>query len=155
MIKVDKLNPFGRMCISLGMIPSSYKESLTYEEQLLWFMNYLENTVIPTLNNNADAIIELQTLYNEIKTYVDEYFENLDVQDEINNKLDEMVESGELTEIITQYLQISGVLAYNTISDLSSAENIIEGSTCYVLGQTTYNDGKGGFYKIRTVTSGE
>ena len=77
MIKVDKLNPFGRMCVSLGMIPSSYKESLTYEEQILWFMNYLEKTVTPALNNNADAIIELQGLYEQIKTYVDEYFDNL------------------------------------------------------------------------------
>ena len=39
MIKLDKLNPFGRMCVSMGMIPSSYKESLSYEEQLLWFVN--------------------------------------------------------------------------------------------------------------------
>ena len=151
MIKVDKLNPFGRMCISMGMIPSSYKESLTYEEQLMWFCNYLEKTVIPAVNNNADALIELQGLYNEIKNYVDEYFENLDVQEEINNKLDEMAESGELTEIIAQYLTLAGVLAYDTISDLASAENLTSGSICYTLGQSLYNDGKGGFYKIRTM----
>lgn len=104
MIKVEKLNPFGRMCVSLGMLPSSYKESLTYEEQLLWFMNYLENTVIPAVNNNAEALEELQALYIEIKTYVDNYFENLNVQEEINNKLDAMVLDGTFDEIINQEL---------------------------------------------------
>ena len=151
MIKVDKLNPFGRMCISLGMIPSSYKESLTYEEQILWFMNYLEKTVIPALNNNADAIIELQGLYEQIKTYVDEYFDNLDVQEEINNKLDDMAESGELTEIIAQYLQLAGVLAYNTVAEMKTAENLVDGSICKTLGYYNKNDNGGSFYKVREI----
>ena len=97
MIKIEKLNPFGRMCISLGMLPSSYKESLTYEEQLLWFMNYLQENVIPAVNNNADALEELQN-------YVSHYFDNLDVQEEINNKLDEMAEDGSLTALIKSYV---------------------------------------------------
>ena len=151
MIKVDKLNPFGRMCVSLGMIPSSYKESLTYEEQILWFMNYLEKTVTPALNNNADAIIELQGLYEQIKTYVDEYFDNLNVQEEINNKLDNMAESGKLTEIIAQYLQLAGVLAYNTVAEMKTAENLVDGSVCKTLGSSNYLDGNGAYYKIRTV----
>ena len=56
MIKIDKLNPFGRLCVTLGMLPSSYKESLTYEEQLLWMFNYIEKTLIPTINNNGEAV---------------------------------------------------------------------------------------------------
>ena len=154
-MNINNLKPFGRFCVTLGMIPSSYKESLTYEEQLLWFCNYLETEVIPKYNENVEAINELITLYDQLQEYVQNYFDTLDIQTEIDNKLDEMAESGELTDIIAQYLQLAGVLAYNTISDLSSAENIVNGSICYVLGQTTYNDGKGGFYKIRTVTSGD
>lgn len=154
-MNITNLKPFGRFCVTLGMIPSSYKESLTYEEQLLWFCNYLETEVIPKVNENADAVNELIELYNQLQEYVQNYFDNLDIQTEIDNKLDEMAESGELTDIIAQYLQLAGVLAYNTISDLASAENIVEGSICYVLGQTTYNDGKGGFYKVRTLTSGD
>ena len=127
MIKIDKLNPFGRLCVTLGMLPSSYKESLTYEEQLLWMLNYIEKTLIPTINNNAQAVEELQALYLELKSYVDSYFENLDVQQEINNKLDQMAESGQLTEIIAQYLGLAGVLAFNTLNDLKNAENIDRG----------------------------
>ena len=153
MIKVEKLNPFGRMCVSLGMLPSSYKESLTYEEQLLWFCNYLTETVIPTVNNNAEAVEELQALYTEIKTYVDEYFDNLDVQEEINNKLDDMAESGELTEIIAQYLGLAGMLTFNTVADLKSAENLVDGSFAMTYGFHSYNDGGGARYKIRTITN--
>ena len=155
MIKIDKLNPFGRLCITLGMLPSSYKESLTYEEQLLWMLNYIEKTLIPTINNNAQAVEELQALYLELKSYVDSYFENLNVQQEINNKLDQMAESGQLTDIIAQYLGLAGVLAFNTLNDLKNAENITEGSICKTLGYETYNDGKGEFYKIRTITSSD
>ena len=155
MIKVEKLNPFGRMCISLGMLPSSYKESLTYEEQLLWFFKFLDETVIPTVNNNADAVEELQALYIQVKTFVDEYFDNLDVQEEINNKLDDMADSGELADIIAQYLGLAGVLAFDKVSDLKAAENIVNGSICKTLGYSNITDGKGAFYKIRTITSGD
>ena len=155
MIKIDKLNPFGRLCVTLGMLPSSYTESLTYEEQLLWMLNYIEKTLIPTINNNAQAVEELQALYLELKSYVDNYFTNLDVQQEINNKLDQMAESGQLTDIIAQYLGLAGVLAFNTLNDLKNAQNITEGSICKTLGYETYNDGKGEFYKIRTITSSD
>ena len=145
---IKKIRPFTRFCMTIGNLPTSYALSMTYEEQLLWFCNFLQNTVIPAINTNAEAVIELQE-------YVKSYFDNLDVQEEINNKLDEMAESGELTEIIAQYLQLAGVLAYNTLADLVAAENIVEGSICRTLGNLTYLDGKGAFYKIRTITSGD
>ena len=153
MIKIEKLNPFGRMCISLGMLPSSYKESLTYEEQLLWLIRYLEETVIPTVNNNAEAVEELQNLYIELKSYVDSYFDNLDIQEEINNKLDDMAESGELTDIIAQYLGLAGILAFNTVADMKAAENLVNGSMCRTLGFHELNDKGGAFYKVRTITN--
>ena len=153
MIKIEKLNPFGRMCVSLGMLPSSYKESLTYEEQLLWFFKYLDETVIPTVNNNADALEELQALYIQIKTYVDEYFENLDVQEEINNKLDDMAESGQLTDIIAQYLGLAGLITFDTVEDMKQAQNLVNGSKCATLGFYNVNDGGNALYKIRNVTN--
>lgn len=153
MIPVTNLRPFTRMLMTIGQIPTSYLISMTYEEQLLWLCIYLEKEVIPALNNNAEAVKEVQELYTELKSYVDNYFENLDVQEEINNKLDEMAEGGQLADIIAQYLELAGVLAYDTISDMAMATNIDEGSICRTLGETTYNDGKGAFYKVRAITS--
>ena len=91
---VGKLSPFAHFCCTIGNLPTSYMISLTYEEQLLWLCNYLEKTVIPAVNTNAEAVAELQSLYNQLKEYVDNYFDNLDVQKEINNKLNKMVETG-------------------------------------------------------------
>lgn len=148
---VKTLPPFTKFCCSIGAIPTSYLVSLSYEEQLLWFCDYLKNTIIPALNQNGEAITELQNLYVQLKDYVDNYFNNLDIQQEINNKLDEMAESGELTDIIAQYLQLAGILAFNTVANMKSAENLSNGSFVRTFGKLTYNDGLGEFYKIREI----
>ena len=155
MINVSTMRPFTRCLMTIGQLPTSYLVSMTYEEQLLWLCNYLEKEVIPALNNNAEALKEVQDLYVELKKYVDDYFSNLDVQEEINNKLDEMAESGKLADIITKYLELAGIFAYNTINEMASASNLEEGSICRTLGEITYNDGKGAFYKVRNIKSGE
>ena len=104
MKEIENLDPrpFTRFCMSIGAVPSSYLAGMTIEQQLLWFCSYLEKEVIPAVNNNAEAVEELQQLFTELHNYVEHYFDNLDVQEEINNKLDEMVESGELQELLTQ-----------------------------------------------------
>lgn len=101
---IESLRPFQRFCCTIGEIPSSYKISLTYEEQLLWLCDYLENTVIPAINNNAVALKEVQDLFVKLKNYVDHYFDNLDVQSEINNKLDKMAEDGTLENILNNFI---------------------------------------------------
>lgn len=136
-IPVSSLAPFKRFCCSLGMIPASYKASMSYEEQLMWLCDYLENTVIPTVNNNTDATNELQTLFNELHDYVEHYFDNLDVQQEINNKLDTMSEDGSLITIIAPYLQPfideQNQAINNAITQqngrISQVENFVQAST--------------------------
>ena len=91
---------FPKFINNLGIIPTSYKDSMSYYETLAWFCKYLEDTVTPAVNQNADAVQELQGLYNQLQEYVVHYFDNLDVQEEINNKLDEMVKDGTLREIL-------------------------------------------------------
>lgn len=155
MIDIKNLKPFPKFCYSIGYIPTSYKVSMTYEEQLIWLCDYLENTVIPAINNNAHATEELQNLFVELKQYVDDYFENLDVQTEINNKLDDMAEAGTLTELITDYLNLKCILAFDSISDMVSATNLIDGSFTKTYGHDTINDGYGEFYYVRTITNAD
>lgn len=54
-----------------------------------------------------ETVDEFIAKFVELKDFVDTYFENLDVQEEINNKLDAMVEDGTLQEIIGNYLEES------------------------------------------------
>lgn len=100
--KIEKLPMYTFFCQKV--IPLAFDESLSYLETLYAFQYFLNNTVIPTVNNNAEAVTELQGLYEELNTYVTDYFTNLDVQEEINNKLASMSQSGELTNLIKDYV---------------------------------------------------
>ena len=47
-----------------------------------------------------DTVTEYIEKFTELKDFVDDYFDNLDVQEEINNKLDEMAEDGSLAMVL-------------------------------------------------------
>lgn len=129
-------------------IPLAFDESMSYYETLCGLLHYLKNVIIPTVNNNADAVAELQTLYEELRTYVDDYFKGLDVQEEINNKLDEMVEDGTLQEIIGSYLNSKAVFGFDTIESMQESTNLINGSYAKIIGYYSKNDGTNKNYYI-------
>ena len=63
-IKPERVqNIINKFCFTIGMIPTSYKISMTYEEQIIAIGNYLETTVYPAINNNAKALAELCLYY--------------------------------------------------------------------------------------------
>lgn len=47
---------------------------------------------------------DLNEAFDALKSWVETYFDELDVQQEINNKIDSMIESGELVEILQPYI---------------------------------------------------
>ena len=53
----------------------------------------------------SDKTDDFETTLNNALEYINNYFENLDVQEEINNKLEEMKENGELSDIIAAFLK--------------------------------------------------
>ena len=122
----------------------------------LWckLKEYFDKVATKT-NETGTKIEELTNAFLQLKEYIDNYFNNLDVQEEINTKLDEMAESGDLAEIIAQYLESQAIIGFNTVSSLANAENLANGSFARTLGKQTYNDGKGAFYKIRTRTNAD
>lgn len=101
---VKELTPFTKMIMTIGTLPSSFYSSMSYYESMVWLYEYLKNQVIPAVNNNAESLDELQTAFITLKDYIDNYFENLDVQEEINKKLDEMAEDGTLSNLIGLYV---------------------------------------------------
>ena len=154
-IKPKFLSPFKRFCMTIGELPTSYVETMTYYEMILWFTKYLGDTVIPTINNNSEALKEVQSLFIELQNYVNTYFDDLNIQTEIDNKLDAMAESGQLVEIISLYLNSQAIISFDTLSDMKSAENLINGSFAKTYGTSSYNDGIGYFYKIRELTEAD
>lgn len=129
-------------------------DALTDYELLCLVVNHL-NEVIKNSNEQNTVIQNLYNAFVALKDYVDNYFENLDIQEEIDNKLDEMAASGELADIIAQYLQVASVLGFDTKASLKSADNLVNGSITRTLGNHQYNDLGGAYYKIRTITSSD
>lgn len=136
--------PFKHLIMTIGELPTSYVESMTYYEMLAWLCNYVQTKVIPAVNTNAEALKEIQ-----------EWISSLDLQDEVDNKLDEMAEDGTLAEIIAQYLQVAAILAFSTVASMKSAENLIDGSLVETYGFYSVNDEGGAKYKVRTVLNSD
>ena len=101
--KYIKLTPFKMQVLqSFPYIDADF-DALTNYELLCKVVDYLNQTIdnVDVLN---DEIEEYINKFNELKSYVDNYFDNLDVQEEINNKLDEMATDGSLTNLIKAYV---------------------------------------------------
>lgn len=69
---------------SQKVIPLAFNESLSYMEQICNLISYIENTLVPAINNNANAIKELQEYVQELKKLIDK------LDQKINNVKEEL-----------------------------------------------------------------
>lgn len=106
------------------------------------------NKIITSVNLSGEQVEILTEAFNNLQNYVNNYFDNLDVQEEINNKLDQMAQDGTLQEIIAKYLNTKSLLGFDNVSDMINSENLIEGSYAKTLGFHNINDGGSKIYKI-------
>lgn len=129
-------------------------DALTDYELLCKVVEYLNN-VIDSQNEVTAGFEALSEAFTELNNYVTNYFDNLDVQEEINNKLEAMVEDGTLQEIIADYLNSQAVFGYDKVNDMKAATNLIAGSYAKTLGYYAKNDGGSALYKIRQKAQNE
>lgn len=95
-------------------LPLVYDDTLSYYELLNKVVVYLNNTIsdVATAEENIEAInnatntniAALLQSYRQLQEYVNDYFTNLDVQQEINTKLDDMATSGELSNLLSPFI---------------------------------------------------
>ena len=95
------LQPFRFWCQKV--LPLVYDDSLSYYELLCKVVDYLNKTMEDVGVLEGD-VTELHEAYKKLQGYVNDYFSTLDVQEEINSKLDIMAENGELTKLIAPLL---------------------------------------------------
>ena len=100
------LPPFKGMVLQNFPFIEEDFDAITNYQLLCKVVEYLKNVIANELIIEEN-ITNLYNSFTELKNYVDNYFTNLDVQEEINNKLDEMVEDGTLEEIIKKYFYLS------------------------------------------------
>jgi hypothetical protein len=139
--------------VETGLQPAFYdKESGTVLQQVSRMYAKI-NQLIGSVNNQNKTITDYIQKFIELKDYVDTYFNNLDVQTEINNKLDQMATDGTLQEIVSSYLQANVAWTFDSVADMQSATNLVDGSYARTLGYNTINDKGGAIYYITTTPS--
>ena len=78
------------------------------------------NKIIDSQNIVGEQAETLTNAFNDLQNYVNNYFNNLDLQDKINNKLNEMAQDGTLAEIInTQIFQELNTAIQNNSNDIN------------------------------------
>ena len=87
---------------------------------------------------------ELQKNFDELKLFVENYFDNLDVSNEINAKIDEMMADGSLATLFSKYT----VRAYDVVTDMKNDTSLGIDMVVETNGYYTSNDGGGATYKI-------
>lgn len=149
--------PFLPPWVETGLQPAFYDmESGTVLQQTARMYAKVQQLtrLFNELSSETKATVEEYiTKFVELKDFVDTYFDNLDVQEEINNKLDSMAEAGTLQEIIAEYLNATTTWGFDSVADMKSSTNLIEGSFAQTLGYYSVNDGGSALYKIRKVTN--
>ena len=152
-VKAPHVPPFVTFVTST--VPMVFDNSLSYYEALCALWKWLQDDVVNVINNNATVTEDYINLTNEytqkfieLKEYVDTYFDNLDVQEEINNKLDAMVEDGTLQQLIASYLQTQ-IIYDTTEAMIADAEHLVNGVRVETLGYHSVDDGGASFFLIK------
>lgn len=87
-------------------LPAVYDDSLSYVEMLSKVVDAL-NSVISTTNGIVNDFNELINYYEQLYEWVKNYFENLDIQEEINKKLDEMAQDGTFEKLFGSFVLLN------------------------------------------------
>lgn len=105
-------------------LPAVYDDSLSYTDLLSKMLSYI-NKLVTNSNYFSE---DIKKMYD----YVNNYFLNLDVQSNINKKLDEMVKDGTMDAILGPYLspyimpEMYGAKGDGTTDDTNALQQAIE-----------------------------
>lgn len=100
---MNNLRPFRFWCQKV--LPLVYDDELSYYELLCKVVDYLNKTM-ENVNSLSENFDELQQMFNTLKEYVNNYFKNLDIEEEINKKLDDMANDGTLNILLQMHARM-------------------------------------------------
>lgn len=97
---MKNLTPF-KLCVlqNFPFIEADF-DAVTNYQLLCKVVEYL-NKVIDNNNKQNDNITQLEQNFITLYNYVKDYFDNLDLQNEINNKIDELITTGEFNSFLS------------------------------------------------------
>lgn len=97
---METLTPF-KLCVlqNFPFIEADF-DAVTNYQLLCKVVEYL-NKIIDNNNKQNDNISQLEQNFIRLYNYVNNYFSNLDVQEEINKKIDELIATGEFNSFLS------------------------------------------------------
>ena len=102
--------------------------------------------IIKKVREYVEKVDKLEINFDDLKSYVTNYFDNLDIQEEVNNKLDIMYENGQLANLIAEFLQFNSLFVFNNIDELKNTNNLVLNNKVLLIDRGT-------MYLIRNITS--
>lgn len=154
------LTPFKRLVMqSFPWINEDF-DAMTNNELLAKVIEYL-NEVIANSETEQENIESLYNAFVSLQNYVNNYFDNLDVQNEINAKLDSMAQNGTLREIMEPYFQSienqynqANLLYTNLYSNISDDLSDLQNQVDSIIANSQSTEGNSELINIRTAYDG-
>lgn len=69
--------PFKRMVATVGNLPTSFVDSMSYYEMLAWLCQYITDTLIPQINKNSEEINLIQDEFIALRQEVEEAIQEI------------------------------------------------------------------------------
>lgn len=113
------------------VLPLVYDDSLSYYELLDKVVNYLNNA-IKDISTAEENIGKLYLAFTQLQTYVNEYFDNLDVSEEINNIINRMIGDGSFQAL------------FGTAKTVNDMQNAVYNTGRIITTEGYYTEGDGG-----------
>lgn len=112
----DSLSYYELLCKVVNYLNNTIQDVANMETNVTALLNsfaqlqdYVNNQLISItndVNTSYQSLVNyVNSTYKQLTDYVNQYFSSLDVQEEIDNKLDEMVLSGQFLEIISPLIE--------------------------------------------------
>lgn len=116
------IKPFRFWCQKV--LPLVYDDSLSYYEMLCKVRDYLNHAIedVATAEENIDSLLEA---YNNLEAFVNTYFDELDVTEEIDAKLDKMALDGSLATIISPIvIRTVNPIVVDSVDDMTNQNRL-------------------------------
>lgn len=147
----NKLTPFKWFVLENFPFIEADFDALT-DWQLFCKLGKEINKIINSVNLSGEQVEKLTNAFNDLQNYVNNYFDNLDLQEEVNRKLNEMVEDGTFDKLIAKYINNNITHCFTTCLEMKKA-NLPINSIVKTLGYYEKNDNGSASYFITDTKS--
>lgn len=111
--------------------------------------------IISKVKEYVESVDILKINFEDLKNYVDNFIDSLDIQAAVDTKLEEMSDNGELLQLIQQFLTTESLLTFDTRNSMKAGQNFSAGVPVLTIGTATFNDKLTTLYRVRALTSSD